>query len=145
MLYDSVQHKLMALPDPVRVFPAHGAGSSCGKNLSTERQSTIGVQRAFNYACQPMTEAQFLEVVTAGQPPAPAYFVYNATLNKQVRHVRDAHTTVPALTDEQVAAALADGAVLQDARDQQEFSAGHVRGALNVPWDGRLAETVGTV
>ncbi len=145
MLYDSVQHKLMALPDPVRVFPAHGAGSSCGKNLSTERQSTIGEQRAFNYACQPMTEAQFLEVVTAGQPPAPAYFVYNATLNKQVRHVRDAHTTVPALTDEQVAAALADGAVLQDARDQQEFSAGHVRGALNVPWDGRLAETVGTV
>ncbi len=71
MLYDSVQHKLMGLPDAVRVFPAHGAGSSCGKNLSTERQSTIGEQRAFNYACQPMSEADFLEVVTAGQPPRP--------------------------------------------------------------------------
>ena len=55
MLYDSVQHKLMGLPDEVRVFPAHGAGSACGKNLSTERQSTIGNQRAFNYACQPMS------------------------------------------------------------------------------------------
>lgn len=145
MLYDSVQRKLMALPDPVRIFPAHGAGSACGKNLSTERQSTIGEQRAFNYACQPMTEAEFLKVVTAGQPPAPAYFVYNATLNKQSRSIRDTDSTVPALTAEQMDAALAEGAVLQDARDQQEFSAGHLRGALNVPWDGRLAETVGTV
>ena len=83
MLYDSVQHKLMGLPDEVRVFPAHGAGSACGKNLSTERQSTIGNQRAFNYACQPMSEEQFLAVVTEGQPAAPGYFVYNATLNKQ--------------------------------------------------------------
>jgi hypothetical protein len=68
MLYDSIQHKLMGLPDAVRVFPAHGAGSACGKNLSTELQSTIGDQRAFNYACQPMTMEQFLAVVTAGQP-----------------------------------------------------------------------------
>ena len=88
MLYDSVQRKLMGLADDVRVFPAHGAGSSCGKNLSTERQSTIGEQRALNYACQPMSEASFLEVVTAGQPAAPGYFVYNATLNKQAREVR---------------------------------------------------------
>jgi glyoxylase-like metal-dependent hydrolase (beta-lactamase superfamily II)/rhodanese-related sulfurtransferase len=145
MLYDSVHHKLMALPDAVRVFPAHGAGSACGKNLSTERQSTIGEQRRFNYACQPMSEAEFLEVVTAGQPPAPAYFLYNATLNKQERAVRDTDATVPALTAEQVEQALAGGAVLHDARDQQEFAAGHRRGALNVPWDGRLAETVGTV
>jgi glyoxylase-like metal-dependent hydrolase (beta-lactamase superfamily II)/rhodanese-related sulfurtransferase len=145
MLYDSVQHKLMALPDAVRVFPAHGAGSACGKNLSTERQSTIGEQRRLNYACQPMSEADFLEVVTAGQPSAPAYFLYNATLNKQGRHVRDTDATVPALTADQVERALAAGAILHDARDQQEFAAGHLRGSLNVPWDGRLAETVGTV
>ncbi|WP_353508524.1 rhodanese-like domain-containing protein [Intrasporangium sp.] len=145
MLYDSVQHKLMALPDAVRVFPAHGAGSACGKNLSTERQSTIGEQRRFNYACQPMTEDEFLEVVAGGQPAAPAYFLYNATLNKQGREVRDVHASVPALTAEQVELALADGAVLHDARDHQEFAAGHLRGAINVPWDGRLAETVGTV
>jgi hydroxyacylglutathione hydrolase len=145
MLYDSVHHKLMALPDAVRVFPAHGAGSACGKNLSTERQSTIGEQRRFNYACQPMSEAEFLDVVTAGQPPAPAYFLYNATLNKQDRAVRDTDATVPALTADQVEQAIAGGAILHDARDQQEFAAGHRRGALNVPWDGRLAETVGTV
>ncbi|GAA2161286.1 glyoxylase-like metal-dependent hydrolase (beta-lactamase superfamily II) [Humibacillus xanthopallidus] len=145
MLYDSVQHKLMGLPDAVRVFPAHGAGSSCGKNLSTERQSTIGEQRSFNYACQPMSEADFLEVVTAGQPPAPAYFIYNATLNKQGRGVRSTDAAIPALTDEQVDAALAAGAVLDDARDQMEFAAGHVRGSVNVPWDGRMAETVGSV
>ncbi|WP_323096412.1 MBL fold metallo-hydrolase [Intrasporangium sp. YIM S08009] len=145
MLYDSVQHRLMGLPDAVRVFPAHGAGSACGKNLSTERQSTIGEQRAFNYACQPMTEEQFLEVVTAGQPTAPAYFVYNATLNKQSRDVRDVDAAVPALAVDAVEAALARGARVHDARDVQDFAAGHLRGSVNVPVDGRMAETVGMV
>ena len=145
MLYDSVQHKLMGLPDEVRVFPAHGAGSACGKNLSTERQSTIGNQRAFNYACQPMSEEQFLAVVTEGQPAAPGYFIYNATLNKRDRKLRDTDATVPALTDSQVEEALASGAALHDARDVQEFAAGHLRGSVNVPADGRMAETVGMV
>lgn len=145
MLYDSVQHKLMGLPDDVRVFPAHGAGSACGKNLSTEKQSTIGEQRRFNYACHPMSEDAFLEVVTEGQPSAPSYFVYNATLNKAERSIRDTDATIPALTDEQVEQALAGGAILVDARDQQEFAAGHLKGAISIPTDGRLAETVGTV
>ncbi|HEX2858529.1 MAG TPA: rhodanese-like domain-containing protein [Propionibacteriaceae bacterium] len=145
MLYNSVQHKLMGLPDAVRVFPAHGAGSACGKNLSTERQSTIGEQRRFNYACQPMTEEEFLEVVTAGQPTAPAYFVYNATLNKQSRGLREIDATVPALDAAQVEAALAGGARVHDARDVQDFAAGHLRGSVNVPVDGRMAETVGMV
>lgn len=145
MLYDSVQHRLMGLPDAVRVFPAHGAGSACGKNLSTERQSTIGEQRAFNYACQPMSEAEFLEVVTEGQPAAPQYFVFNAMLNRQERDVRDVDAVAPVLSPAEVDAALADGAVLHDARDAQEFAAGHLRGAVNVPADGRMAETVGMV
>jgi hydroxyacylglutathione hydrolase len=145
MLYDSVQHKLMALPDAVRVFPAHGAGSACGKNLSTARQSTIGEQRAFNYACQPMSEEQFVAVVTEGQPAAPGYFVFNATLNKRDRNIRDTDATVPALNETEAEAALADGAVLHDARDAQEFAAAHLRSAVNVPADGRMAETVGMV
>ncbi|MDN5768417.1 MAG: MBL fold metallo-hydrolase [Humibacillus sp.] len=145
MLYDSVQRKLMGLPDAVRVFPAHGAGSACGKNLSTERQSTIGQQRALNYACQPMSEAQFLEVVAAGQPAAPAYFIYNATLNKQSREVRDVDAAVPALDAETVEEALSRGARIHDGRDVQEFATGHLRGSVNVPVDGRLAETVGMV
>ena len=145
MLYDSVQHKLMGLPDAVRVFPAHGAGSACGKNLSTERQSTIGEQRTSNYACRPMSEAEFLEVVTEGQPAAPQYFVFNAMLNRQERDVRDVDAAAPVLAHAEVDAALADGAVLHDARDVQEFAAGHLRGAVNVPADGRMAETVGMV
>lgn len=145
MLYDTIQNKLMGLDDAVRVFPAHGAGSACGKNLSTEKQSTIGEQRRFNYACQPMSESDFLAVVTAGQPSAPEYFVYNATLNRQERGVRDLDTAVPALSAAEVEAALADGAVVHDARDPQDFAAVHLTGSVNVPVDGRMAETVGMV
>lgn len=145
MLYHSIQTKLMGLPDAVRVFPAHGAGSACGKNLSTEKQSTIGEQRRVNYACQPMTEDEFVQVVTEGQPSAPAYFIFNATLNKQQRPTRELDQLIPALTDEQVEQALANGAVIHDAREGVEFTAGHVAGAVSVPADGRLAETAGMV
>jgi hydroxyacylglutathione hydrolase len=145
MLYDSVQKKLMSLPDETRVFPAHGAGSACGKNLSTETQSTIGEQRKLNYACQPMTEEQFVAVVTAGQPPAPEYFLYNAVLNRQERATREVGAALPALSPDQVRAALADGAKVIDARDPMEFASGHLKGAINVPVDGRMAETVGMV
>ena len=145
MLYHSIQTKLMGLPDEVRVFPAHGAGSACGKNLSTEKQSTIGEQRRFNYACQPMTEEQFLAVVTAGQPPAPEYFVYNAMLNRQERETHGLGEALPALSPDDITAALARGAKIIDARETTEFAGGHLRGAINVPVDGRMAETVGMV
>lgn len=145
MLHDSIQRRLMGLDDAVRVFPAHGAGSACGKNLSTEKQSTIGEQRRFNYACQPMSVEDFLVVVTEGQPSAPAYFLYNATLNKQERAIRELGEAIPALDDAAVDAALADGAVLHDARPAMEFAAGHLGGAVSVPADGRMAETAGMV
>jgi glyoxylase-like metal-dependent hydrolase (beta-lactamase superfamily II)/rhodanese-related sulfurtransferase len=144
-LYHSIQHKLMGLPDEVRVFPAHGAGSACGKNLSTELQSTIGMQRKLNYACQPMTQEQFVAIVTEGQPSAPSYFVYNAILNRKEREVYAEGEPVPALDDAAALAALAEGAVVHDARDQQEYAGAHLRGSINVPVDGRMAETVGMV
>lgn len=144
-LYDSVQHKLMGLPDEVRVFPAHGAGSACGKNLSTELQSTVGEQRLFNYACQPMGVEQFIAIVTAGQPAAPEYFVYDAILNRQNRDVLAAEATLPALDAEAVALARAGGAVVIDTRDDHDFAAGHLRGSINIPADGRFAETAGMV
>ncbi|MDH3604784.1 MAG: MBL fold metallo-hydrolase, partial [Candidatus Tectomicrobia bacterium] len=78
MLYDSLHHKLLTLPDETLVYPAHGAGSMCGKNLSTETVSPLGNQRRYNYALQPMSEAEFKRLVTADQPEAPAYFVYDA-------------------------------------------------------------------
>ncbi|MFN8158859.1 MAG: MBL fold metallo-hydrolase [Candidatus Nanopelagicales bacterium] len=144
-LYDSIQHKLMGLPDAVRVFPAHGAGSACGKNLSTERQSTIGEQRAFNYACQPMGEAEFVAIVTEGQPSAPAYFLFDAIQNRKAHEVYAEDQTAPVLDRAAYEAAVADGAIVVDARDPQDFAAGHMIGAINVPEDGRFAETVGMV
>jgi uncharacterized membrane protein YfcA/glyoxylase-like metal-dependent hydrolase (beta-lactamase superfamily II)/rhodanese-related sulfurtransferase len=144
-LYDSVQRKLMGLPDPVRVFPAHGAGSACGKNLSTARESTIGEQRMLNYACQPMSQEQFVTLVTAGQPSAPEYFAYDAILNRKNREVFDAGSAVPALDALGLDAALAAGAVVLDTRDVTDFAAGHLAGSLNVPADGRFAETAGMV
>ncbi|MEU1964762.1 rhodanese-like domain-containing protein [Micromonospora sediminicola] len=145
MLYDSVQRKLMGLPDEVRVFPAHGAGSACGKNLSTERQSTIGEQRRTNYACAPMSEEQFLALVTGGQPAAPGYFAFDAVLNRKARELFDHARPARPLTPAEFLATRADGAVVVDARDPQEYAAGHLRGALNVPADGRFAETAGSV
>ena len=144
-LYDSIQRKLMGLPDAVRVFPAHGAGSACGKNLSTEKQSTIGEQRLFNYACQPMNEADFVALVTAGQPPAPDYFLYDAILNRKDRAAYDAGQPLAALGTAEMLIAISGGALVVDARDAQDFAAGHLTGALNVPADGRFAETAGMI
>ncbi|MBW5481821.1 MBL fold metallo-hydrolase [Streptomyces bambusae] len=145
MLHDSVQNKLMGLPDEVRVFPAHGAGSACGKNLSTEKQSTIGAQRATNYACAPMTQAEFVAIVTAGQSAAPGYFVHDAILNRKDRALFDPAAAPRPLNAEEFTELRAAGAVVVDARDPQEFAAGHLRGAVNVPADGRFAEQAGTV
>lgn len=144
-LYESIQRKIMALPDATRVFPAHGAGSACGKNLSTERRSTIGEQRMTNYACQPMDEEEFLALVTAGQPAAPQYFVYDAILNRKDRDVLDESRGAQALSVQDTRDRRAEGAVVVDARDPQVFAAGHLSGAVNVPADGRFAEAVGSV
>ncbi|MCB8904975.1 MULTISPECIES: rhodanese-like domain-containing protein [unclassified Streptomyces] len=145
MLHDSVQNKLMALPDEVRVFPAHGAGSACGKSLSTEKQSTIGAQRATNYACAPMSRDAFVALVTAGQPAAPGYFAYDAELNRRNRDRYDATTAARSLSRPEFAELRRSGAVVVDARSPQEFAAGHLYGAVNVPADGRFAEQAGSV
>src|SRR6201998_2770498 len=89
MLYDSLRDKLLPLPDETLVYPAHGAGSLCGKNLSTDTVSTIGEQRKYNYALQPMSRERFVEIVTADQPDSPAYFTYDAVLNAQERPTLD--------------------------------------------------------
>ncbi|MFD7908141.1 rhodanese-like domain-containing protein [Kitasatospora sp. NPDC059747] len=145
MLYDSVHRKLMALPDDVRVFPAHGAGSACGKNLSSEKQSTIGAQRLTNYACQSMDQDAFVRIVTAGQSAAPAYFGHDAALNRQDHPLLDRTNPARPLCPEGFREARSAGAVVLDARSPQDFGAGHLRGAINVPLDGRFAEQAGTV
>ncbi|MFD4535889.1 rhodanese-like domain-containing protein [Kitasatospora sp. NPDC058397] len=145
MLYDSVHRKLLALPDETLVFPAHGAGSACGKNLSTEKRSTIGRERATNYACQPMDQDTFVRIVTAGQSVAPAYFGHDAALNRQDHPLLDRTNPARPLCPGGFKEARTAGAVVLDARSPQEFGAGHLRGALNVPLDGRFAEQAGTV
>ena len=89
LLYDSLRDKLLPLPDDTLVYPAHGAGSLCGKNLSTDTVSTIGVQRTYNYALQPMSRERFIEIVTTDQPDTPAYFTYDAVLNARERPTLD--------------------------------------------------------
>jgi len=144
-MYHSVHDKLLALPDDVTVMPAHGAGSSCGKNLSAELTSTIGEQRATNPSVQPMTEHDFVELITHGQPAAPSYFTVDAAMNKRIHPLLDQTRTIPALTPAQIRTALDDGVRVVDARSVDDFAAGHLRGSVNVGFDGRFAETGGMV
>lgn len=144
-LYDSLHNKLMTLPDATRVYPAHGAGSACGKNLSTDLWSTMGEQKETNYALRAPDKATFMDLVTAGQPPAPSYFVYDAILNRKDRELLD-ETKMPApMTYDQVLAALAAGAVLVDGRGPEDFALGHLRQAINIGLEGRYAEFAGSV
>ncbi len=144
-LYESLHNKLMPLPDTTKVYPAHGAGSACGKNLSTDLWSTMGEQRMTNYALRASSKERFVELVTEGQPPAPGYFVYNAILNRQGRELLD-ETEMPApMSYEEVRAALAGGAILVDGRDPEEFALGHLKAAVNIGLEGRYAEFAGSV
>jgi glyoxylase-like metal-dependent hydrolase (beta-lactamase superfamily II)/rhodanese-related sulfurtransferase len=144
MLYDSLHQKLLTLPDTTRVWPAHGAGSACGKNLSTATTSTIGEQRRTNYALQQMSRERFVEIVTEGQPAAPDYFVYDAILNRRHRDLLDETAPSP-LTLHEVEAARTRGAVLLDVRSPAAFAAGHLPGSVNVGLAGRFAEYAGEV
>ncbi len=144
-LYDSLHNKLMTLPDATRVYPAHGAGSACGKNLSTDLWSTMGDQKATNYALRAPDKATFMNLVTEGQPPAPGYFVYDAILNRKDRELLDETKMPAAMTYEQVLEAIDGGAVLVDGRTPEEFAQGHLRRAINVGLEGRYAEFAGSV
>jgi glyoxylase-like metal-dependent hydrolase (beta-lactamase superfamily II)/rhodanese-related sulfurtransferase len=144
-LYDSLHDQLMTLPDATRVYPAHGAGSACGKNLSTDLWSTVGDQKATNYALLAPDKSTFMELVTEGQPPAPGYFVYDAILNRKDRELLDETATPTAMSFGQVIDAVDAGALLIDGRDPEEFAHGHLRGAVNVGLNGRYAEFAGSV
>ncbi len=144
-LYDSLHNKLMTLPDATRVYPAHGAGSACGKNLSTDLWSTIGDQKATNYALRASDRKKFMNLVIEGQPPAPGYFVYDAILNRKDRELLDETRPPAAMNYDQVRSAIDAGAVLVDARGPEEFANGHLRHAINIGLEGRYAEFAGSV
>lgn len=147
MLYDSLTGKLLRLPDATLVYPAHGAGSMCGKNLSKETVSTIGEQKKYNYALQPMSREQFKQLVTAEQPEAPSYFVHDAILNRQERPSLDQTLakSLQALPLEEVLRLKNQGAQLLDVRDAIDFEGAHLAGAINIGIQGKYATWCGTV
>ena len=147
LLFESLQQKLLPLPDASLVYPAHGAGSLCGKAISKETVSTIGEQRRSNYALQPMTKAAFVDLVTADQPDAPPYFTYDAVLNSRERPTLDetlARELNP-MTLDQVLAIQETGGQVLDTRDPGEFGAAHLAGSINIGLGGQYATWAGTV
>ena len=147
MLYDSLRNKLMKLPDATLVYPAHGAGSMCGKNLSTDTVSTIGTQRRHNYALQPMNKDEFVALVTAGQTEAPGYFAYDAALNKKERQTlrRSLEQALKPLSLEEVLRLRNQGAQVLDVRDAAHYAGAHIADSIHIGLDGKFATWAGTV
>ncbi|MCU1250592.1 MAG: beta-lactamase domain protein [Edaphobacter sp.] len=146
-LYASVRDKLLTLPDETLVYPAHGAGSLCGKQLSSDTVSSLGDQRRFNYALQPMSEEAFVRLVTADQPDAPPYFTYDAILNTRERATLDKNLEEvlhPVELDEVIRPGDA-GAQILDVRDAAEYAKGHLAGSINIGLGGQYATSAGTV
>jgi glyoxylase-like metal-dependent hydrolase (beta-lactamase superfamily II)/rhodanese-related sulfurtransferase len=147
LLYDSLRSKLLALPDASLVYPAHGAGSLCGRALSNETVSTIGEQRATNYALQPMSKTAFVDLVTADQPDAPPYFAYDAEMNARERPTLDSalDRELRPMSLDACLEAQERGAQLLDTRDPAEFGAAHLAGSVNIGLGGQYATWAGTV
>jgi hydroxyacylglutathione hydrolase len=144
MLFDSLHTRLMTLPDEVEVWPAHGAGSACGRHISKETSSTIGVQRRLNYALRPMTREEFVEMATVDLAEPPAYFPRDAEINRSgARPLAD--VIAPPLSPPDVAELLASGAVALDVRDAESFGAAHIPGSLNIGLGGQFASWCGTL
>lgn len=158
MMYDTLHEKLLRLADDVEVYPAHGAGSMCGKNMSNERSSTIGLQRKFNYALKPMAKDEFVRMMTADLPEAPAYFPKDAEINRTGAEVLSQLSKPEPLTPEQIHDLTSPNSLLHDnsepdslryvvidVRTAAEFGAGHVPGSLNIGLGGQFAIWAGTL
>lgn len=145
MMYESLHGKLLKLPDEVEVYPAHGAGSMCGRNMSKETSSTIGEQRNFNYALKPMSKEEFVTMMTADLPEAPVYFPKDAEINRSgARGLSELQPPQP-LTPPQVMQLRDDGHVLLDVRSAADFGAAHVPGSMNIGLGGQFAMWAGSL
>ena len=144
MMYDSLHTKILKLPDDVEVWPAHGAGSACGRNISRDRSSTIGIQRATNYALKPMPREEFVTLMTTDFPAAPKYFSRDAEINRRGARMLAEITAAP-LTPDRVREEMNRGAVLLDVRDAASFGTSHISGAINIGLGGEFASWCGTL
>lgn len=145
MLYDSLHEKLLQLDDRVEVYPAHGAGSMCGRNISQETSSTIGQQRAFNYALQPMAKDEFVRLMTKDLPPVPPYFSRDAEYNREGAPALKELARPRALSPAEVNKCMQQGQLVLDVRPAEEFCAGHIPGAVNIGLGGQFASWGGTL
>jgi hydroxyacylglutathione hydrolase len=147
MMYESLNNKIKPLSDNVIVYPAHGPGSSCGKNLGPDTDSTIGAQKATNYALQDMTKDEFIKAVTTGLNAPPAYFPLNARINKEgYDSLDDVYTKgLRALSIAEFKQQVANDAWILDTRTATVFTQGFVPGSISIGLDGRFAEWAGTM
>ncbi|MFB3921802.1 MAG: rhodanese-like domain-containing protein [Terriglobia bacterium] len=143
MLYDSLYEKLMKLPDSVEIYPAHGAGSLCGRNISPERHSTIGKERSFNYALRPMSREDFVRLITADLPERPEYFFHDKEINRAGAPALGEVDRLKRLSPQDVQRLQAGGAIVLDTRPAALFGAGHVPGSLQIGLQGQYASWAG--
>lgn len=145
LLYDSLHHKLLTLADSVLVYPAHGAGSLCGKNMRAERSSTIGTERLTNYALQIKSREEFVAQLTSNLPARPEYFLKDAEINRTGAAALGDLLPLRAITPCELKSMLGADEIALDVRPAEEFAAGHVPGAVNIALSGQFASWAGTV
>ena len=145
LLYDSLHTKLLTLPDNVVVYPAHGAGSLCGKNMRAERSSTIGTERLTNYALQIKSKDEFVAQLTSNLPARPEYFLKDAEINRTGAAPLSELPALRAITPPELERMLRDGEIALDVRSGDDFAAGHVPGSINIALSGQFASWAGTV
>lgn len=145
LLYDSLQNQLLTLPDSVVVYPAHGAGSMCGRNIGSDRSSTIGRERQLNYALQPMTREQFVRIMTDELPVRPEYFQRDVELNRRGAATLADLPALHALPPYEVARLQRDGTTILDTRVSGHFCSGHIAGSINIGLNGQFAAWAGSV
>ena len=145
LLYDSLHNKLLTLPDNVLVYPAHGAGSLCGKNMRAERSSTIGTERLTNYALQIKSREEFVAQLTSNLPARPDYFLKDAEINRTGAAALSDLAPLRAIAPSELKSMLSEGEIALDVRTGDEFAAGHVPGSVNIALSGQFASWAGTV
>src|SRR6266852_7959011 len=145
MLYDSLQDKLLKLPDEVLVYPAHGAGSLCGRNMRAERSSTIGTERLTNYALQIQTREEFVAQLTSNLPARPEYFLQDAEINRGGAPALSDLPELKAISPAELKAMLEQGVIALDVRPGEQFASGHVPGSINIALSGQFATWAGTI
>ncbi|MGO8796029.1 MAG: MBL fold metallo-hydrolase [Candidatus Sulfotelmatobacter sp.] len=145
MLYDNLHNKILKLADDVLVYPAHGAGSLCGRNMRAERVSTIGTERLTNYALQIKSREEFVQQLTSNLPARPEYFLQDAEINRTGAATLSDLPTLPPVEPAELKTLLAEGGIALDVRPGEKFAAGHVPGSISIALSGQFASWAGAL